>query len=394
MPNTNTHTSTSQSILKRLAAGLVGLMLAATATPLFGQHVHQLLYIDNWADTDLTALTGGPTANSQNGSTSFFTQTDQLHVYYASASDQHVHQLYNNGTSWSDSDLTSETNGQTIGFDSPLSGFQIAGAQYVYFCGSDSVVHEYTYGNNGDFSWVDSALPTGGTKGQCSDAPSISAIFTSPNNQRHVYYTAESSSSATAPLHQLYFNGSSWANQPFSGKLLKGAKPVEQGGGLVAIAINNEQYVFFQSGNAVYMYSYVDNWSISNISGSAKAPLPGSEFNGVAAFNIPGTSNFEVYYAATKTNHLIQLSFANNTWTEEDLTEQAGGSGPEPDAQMTALSTPGNSHLYLDEGGDIFQLYFNGSDWTNEQLPSTAAEADQLSSFAIGNDQYVYYISN
>ena len=113
----------------------------------------------------------------------------------------------------------------------------------------------------------------------------------------------------------------------------------------------------------------------------------------VLTFAVPGTSQMEVYYAAAKTNDVQQATFVNGAWTDEDLTAQAGGSGPVEFSQITALSTPGNFHVYLTEDHDVFQLYFNGSDWANQGLPSASATVTATASFAIGNDQYVYYIS-
>jgi hypothetical protein len=37
----------------------------------------------------------------------------------------------------------------------PISGFALGNTQYVYFCGSDDDVHEYSYGDGGNWSWVD-----------------------------------------------------------------------------------------------------------------------------------------------------------------------------------------------------------------------------------------------
>jgi hypothetical protein len=275
--------------------------------------------------------------------------------------------------------------------------FQINGAQYVYFCGLDSVVHEYTYGNNGDFNWVDNKLPAT-TKGYCNGdngSTSIAAVATSPNNQRHVYYLAASTSTVTDPVRQLYFNGSKWVNQPFS-SLVKESKVAVKGAYISAVTINNNQYVFFvgQKG-VIYMYSYVDDWAITNLSEAATAPHASDQIDstGVVAFVVPGTRKIEIYYASGSTNDVNQLTFANNAWSDEDLTARTGGSGPNASSQMTALSTPGNFHVYLNEGDGMSQMYFNGSDWVNQGLPSVPVSQTGTASFAISNDQYVYYIS-
>ncbi len=275
-----------------------------------------------------------------------------------------------------------------------MSGFQISGAQYVYFCGADNVVHEYTYGNNGDFAWVDNALPTGKSGGTCAAAPvGIVALVTSPNNNRHVYYEAESGSATSSQIRQLYYDGSTWTNEKFS-TLIKGAKTSEQKAPMSGFAVGNDQYVFFQGSNGhIYEFSYVDNWAQTDLTEAAGVKKAGTGLNGVAALEV-SSSQFEVYYAATKTNDMHQLTFLNNQWTDTNLTAQTGGSGPVKSSQMAAVLTIGNYHVFLVEGTDIFQLYYDGTDWVNQELPSVSTGAGGMAGFAISNLQYVYYISN
>jgi hypothetical protein len=96
----------------------LALMLALFAVPAFSQvgHIHQLYYNNaSWADTDLTALTGGGIASPYGAIAAFYTTpNDQLHVYYVDNNSQHVHQLYYNKKSRSDADLTAFTGARSL----------------------------------------------------------------------------------------------------------------------------------------------------------------------------------------------------------------------------------------------------------------------------------------
>jgi hypothetical protein len=139
------------SVFITLAVGLL-------ATPAFAQHLHELYYNDvQWIDTDLTAATGGPVVQAQGIAAFYTTPNDQFHVYYASnvGEDYHIHQLFYNGSFWSDADLTALTGGAVASNSSGMTGFSMGNAQYLYFCSPDFNLHEYSCGDGGNFNWVD-----------------------------------------------------------------------------------------------------------------------------------------------------------------------------------------------------------------------------------------------
>lgn len=390
--------STSNTSDNRLFFCLTGLALMLLAAPAFGQHIHQL-FSDNdssWVDNDISTLAGGPAAAP--GVTSFYTAgNDQLHVYYFTG-DYHVHQLYFNGTSWSDQDLTVATGGvvQMQGATA-IGGFSIANAQYVYFCGDDAAIHEYSYGNNGNFSWVDAALPTG-VGGTCLfEVPeALVAFATTPNNQRHVYYGVAAGKGAD--IYQLYFNGSSWSNQDLT-KQIKGAKQALRISPLSGFANGNHQYVFFESLNGhVQQYSYANSWTSTDLT-KASAGVPGNVSggmigNGATGFAVPGTTQIEVYYAATKTFDVQRLTFQNNKWTDTNLSALTGGPSVGNGAQILGFASAPSNQLnvfYFPALRDLYQLLYTGTSWSDEQLPSVAGNSP--AGFALNTGRYVYYVS-
>jgi hypothetical protein len=383
---------------KRIFACAMALMFALLVVPAYGQqHIHELYYNNSdWTDTDLTALTGGP--NSFQGGIAAFSTTpnDQIHVYYLAYLPDafHIYQLYNNGISWSEEDLTAATGGQSPVFFSSIAGFSIGGAQYVYFCGSDSVVHEYSYGNNGNFNWVDTALPTGGAGGKCYEVyHGLVAFATTPNNERHVYYEAGNGDSSA--IHQLYFNGSTWSNQNLT-SMIHGAR-ANQGTWMSGFAIGNFQYVFFAAAGKghIHEYSYINSWTDQDLTvagGGVATQVLGN--SGTAAFVVPGTTQMEVYYAAEENNDVHQMTFQSNQWTDTDLSTLTGMAGPNGSQIIGFATTPNNQlHVYLAPGNPfVDQLYYNGTAWLGEALPSSQPSDFGMAGFALGNSQRVYYI--
>ena len=125
---------------------LLALVVALFATPVFGQAVHELCYNNStWVDTNLSSLTSGPTVGLAGIAAFNTTPNNQLHVYYLGWDDPdrvyHIHQLYYNGVTWSDEDLTAATNGVSAFTGSGVSGFSIGNAQYVYFIVTDYDTH-------------------------------------------------------------------------------------------------------------------------------------------------------------------------------------------------------------------------------------------------------------
>ena len=70
------------------------------------QHVHQLFYNNvEWADSDITSLSGGPLTGKTPRLTALATGSSGFHVYYL-ASNNHINQLYNVSGTWVNQDIT------------------------------------------------------------------------------------------------------------------------------------------------------------------------------------------------------------------------------------------------------------------------------------------------
>jgi hypothetical protein len=131
------------------------------------------------------------------------TPNEQLHVYYLQINSDHVYQLFYNGATWSDEDLTALSGGKPAHDTSAVVGFPVGNYQYVFFVGSDSHVHQLLY-NNANWTDTDLTVIGGGTFAYTAN---LVAFTTSP--ALHVYYI-----DFGQHIHQLFAtNGTNWQDQ-------------------------------------------------------------------------------------------------------------------------------------------------------------------------------------
>jgi hypothetical protein len=367
----------------------------------FSQSVHQLYYDNSsWTDADLTALAEGVTPNPLSVTAFYTTPNDQLHVYYVAQATSHIHQLYqitDPTITWLDQDLTQATSGENASLGSLLSGFSIGNAQYVYFCGDDSVIHEYSYGNNGNSNWVDTPLPEHGYSKTCGQfgAENGSLVLAFPaayDNQRFVYYAVpqflDGKATGYSDLQQLYFDGVGWTTEDLT-QTIHGAGANEQYA-VSGFATGDFPFLFFTaSDNKIHeFYDAGGGWTKQIVNNGDTAGVP-------AAYAVPGTTEIAIDYFAAN-GDLSQETYANGKWGNVDLSSKTGCSFFSfTQAIVGFATTPNNQfHVYsLGSDGYIDQLYYNGEHWTCQPLPSALAPATgPLAGFSIGNLQYVYYI--
>lgn len=360
-------------------AALVILALSAACGSYAQDALYQLSYTaPNWSWANMKLP--GPGASQFSGVAAFnTTPNNQLHVFYQDVSNN-IHQLYFNGTVWSDENLTSTTKGVTARpSQSGISGFSIGNFQYVYFLGTDGHVHEYSYVN----SWVDTDVTkkTGGATAQALNR----LVAFATGSQRHVYFVA-----TNATIHQLYWNGTQWFDQNLT-NITEGA--TAEGPDIAGCAINNHQYIFFASGGHLHMYSYINSWTDTDWTDRSGI----SAIEGVTGFAIPGTTRLQMYFdtwgpSGSLVADLIQLSYDETNPGEGTFSNLPEASGT-PGFNMVGFATTPNDqlHLFYSDNG-IGQLYFNGTSWTTENLPSTNSSFTGVDGFSIGNGQYVYYV--
>ncbi|HLZ42795.1 MAG TPA: hypothetical protein VKQ11_17640 [Candidatus Sulfotelmatobacter sp.] len=387
--------SACEKMQRGLAACLVFLVLAYL--PAHADHIHHLWYNNsNWQNDDLTALTGGGIATPFGAIAAFrTTPNNQLHVYYVDASANHVHQLYFNGTNWSDSDLTSFTGGPQAN-PYGISGFAVGNLQYVFYVSLDLHVHELNY-NNANWSDQDLTATVGGNLA----TPVLVAFVTPPNGQFHVYYQDAS----TLHEYQLYFNGTAWTYQDLT-SVIGGAYCYADW--IAGFAVGNQQHLFCAgygryTGNLDLLHIHYNNssWVYEDVTfQSGGSDIPMYLGAGVAAFKVPGVNELDVW-SVTDNTHFNRYQHLVNPaqWIDSDLTNSIGVPTDAQYGGITAfVTTPNNQyHVYYAPGSEVYQIFYNGQTWFIQDLTGGAGNADPTSGmagFAIGNLQHVFYMSN
>jgi hypothetical protein len=363
--------------------------------PAFADHVHHLWYNNTfWQDQDLTALTNGGIATSSGAIAAFYTTPNhQFHVYYVDSNSQHVHQLFHS-THWSDEDLTAFTGGPTA-YAYGITGFAIGNLQYVFYVGTDLHVHQLSYNN---VNWTDQDLTSLVGGNSASPAPLV-AFATKPNNQFHVYYQDVS----TLHEYQLYFNGSSWSYQDLSA-LVGGPYCYTQW--IAGLAVGNQQHLFcagffFSNRLDLLHIYYTSAWQVEDVSLLAAgygSPTPMYLNGGIAAFKNPAFPSLEVYSVTNDTHFNRYVHDSGSPWADWDLTNLYGAPTDAHFGGTVAFATTGNNqfHIYYAPSTEVYQVYFNGTSWSVEDLTGGRGQADPnsgMAGFALGNLQHVFYMS-
>jgi hypothetical protein len=364
-----------------------GFLLSLATLPASAQQIHQLSYTGAWADTN----PGGAITDTKTGVAAFLTSNDAVHTFYL-ASDNSVHQLFDDGGTWIDENLTQSSGGPLALAKSPVSGFAVDNFQYVYYLGSDHHLHQLYY-NNSVFADTDLTRISGGPSVRTT---SKLVAFTTGSPAVHVYYQAKN-----GHIHQAFSpDGSTWQDQDLT--TIAGGTPA-LGVWMAGFNVGNLQYVYFvaTTGHVHQLFYNNSSWTEKDLTA-----LSGSESvasgSGVAAFVIAGgTDQFEVYFIGTD-KHVVELSSTNNTtWTSADLTGLTGAPLATTANQIVAFNTTPNDdyHVYFVAKSHIHQLYlpFN-SQWQVEDLTveSEGPKANGISGmagYASANNQYVYYVA-
>ena len=245
-------------------------------------------------------------------------------------------------------------------------------------------IHQLSY--NGS-TWADQNL-----NGAAAEPWAISSFFTTPNDQFHVFYGAAES----ADLHQLFYNGSSWADLD----LTQAAGLCNINCGITGFSVANFQYVYYVSNDFDVHQMLYNNagWVDTNLTVASGTDIQPAG-NPIAFTTSPA---LHVYYLGSDI-HIHQLFATNGTnWQDQDLTATTGG----PDAcvclQVAGFNVGNLQYVYYRDynANHIHQLFYNNASWTDEDLTalsksSPASSASTMSAFVISGTKKmrVYFVS-
>jgi hypothetical protein len=202
--------------------------------------VHQLFFNGtSWSDEDLTAETGA--FFPEGGWWTGFSIENYQYLFYSDVYG-YLHELYYNNSNWTDVDLTVQIGAPTLGGFAPMTAFVVPGTQTMelfYTTGGGDI---YQISSSDNVSWSQQDLTTLTHGPSASTADAIAAFATTPNNQLHVYYIHDIAL-LEGHVNQLFFNGSSWSNQDLtSATHAANAYDFE---GMSGFSLGNYQYVYY-----------------------------------------------------------------------------------------------------------------------------------------------------
>jgi hypothetical protein len=169
------------------------------------QHVDQLYYSGGlWAGGDLTVATGAPNAAAGTTLSSDYNKlANTLEVEYI-GSNQHVYQLWYNGTVWHSADLSTTAGTSNAAPGSGLTSFynQIANTMQVVYIGSNQHLYQLSY--NGT-SWSGSDLTAATGAPSAATGTVLSSDYNRLANTMEVEYIG-----SNQHVYQLWYEVAGW----------------------------------------------------------------------------------------------------------------------------------------------------------------------------------------
>ena len=207
------------------------------------KHVHELFIAPGgrWDDNDLTALATAKPPTPTSALTSYRLSDDSQHVFFI-GTDNHVHELFIDGGSWADNDLTALAGAGAVPPTptSALAGYRLSDdSQHVFFIGTDNHVHELFIAGAG---WHDNNLTTLAGAGAVPPTPtSALAGYPLSDDSQHVFFIGTDSH-----VHELDIAGAGWNDHDLTTLAGAGAVPPTPASALTGYPLSdNSKHVFF-----------------------------------------------------------------------------------------------------------------------------------------------------
>jgi hypothetical protein len=333
------------------------------------QHVYELYWGGQfWMRGDITAVTGNTLTASSSRVSSWINSAGGHAVYYVGTS-QHVYELYWDGNQWTKADLTAAT-GNTLALStSPLTSFNTAGGGHaVYYLGSNQHVYEL-YWNGSSWSNGDVTAATGNTL--ASSTGGLTSWLNSAG--AHATYFV----GANQHIYELYWNGSTWTKADLTaatgntlastGTQLTGFNTTGGGHAIYYLGTNQHVYELYWNGSS---------WSNGDVTAATGNTLASST-GGLTSFLDSGGGHATYYVGANQ--HVYELYWNGSAWTNGDLSAVTGNTLAQLGSAVTCFSTGfGHAVYFIATDQHVYELYWDGSAWNKADL--TAATSGALAS--------------
>ncbi|HLI52500.1 MAG TPA: hypothetical protein VKU87_11945 [Thermomicrobiaceae bacterium] len=320
-------------------------------------HVHELVYKNSWGYTDLMAVTGAPDiapGSALDGYVSAW--NSQQHVNFI-GTDGHLHEIVYKDN-WSNTDLTAAAGAPAPTPGSALDGYVTPwnNQQHVNFIAGFHHVYEIVYKD----SWGFTDLTAVSGAPDVASGSQLDGYATPWNSQQHVNYIGPNNH-----VYEIVYKDS-WGNTDLMAA--SGAPAAAAGSALAGYAStwNNQQHVnYIGTDNHVYEIVYKDSWGHTDLTAAAGAPAaaPGSALDGYTS----GGNQLHVDYIGAD-HHVHELYF-DTAWHHTDLTAAAGAPAAAAGSPLDGYISSGNQQHVNFVGTDnhVHELYFDGA-WHHTDL--------------------------
>ena len=333
------------------------------------------------------------------GLTSYFVSDDQSHHLYYVGANQHVGQLFFDGQTWSNQDLSGASGTSVVAASgSALTSYFVDSNEtsHLFYIGVDQHIYQLFFDGRG---WTNQDLTAAsGLNVLAATGSGLTSYFVAADSSSHVYYVG-----TDQHVHQLFFDGQGWTNQDLtaaSGAIALAAN----GSALTSFFVENgfTSHVFYIDANQHVQQLFFNGvqWFDQDVTALANG-VPAASGTGITSYFVDVSETSHVYYIG-QNQHVYQLFFTGQEWVTQDLTAISNGAlaatGDGDTSYFVAADV--SSHVYyVGENQHVYQLFFDGQGWTNQDvtaasgLSALAANGTGLSSYFVSadNSSHIYY---
>jgi hypothetical protein len=321
-------------------------------------HINQMYLSGSWVNQNLSAYGGSPYLGTY--LTSWVDQSNGVHIAYEANGNEHVNQLYWNGSTWINQDITAMSGGSlTTG---PFTSWvDHSGGQHVAYFISGAHIEQAFYTSSG---WAHQDLTNLGG-GNPVDGETYISGWVDNSGAQHVAY--EDTSLRINQL--LYSGGSTWSNQDLTAAY--GGSPVQYSALTAFVDASGGQHIGYFGAFTGYtnpveqLWWNGSRWTYQNLSALTSST---GYYLTITSF-VDGAGGMHYAYFDINGNVNVLTSYGGTTWSNQNVTAIAGGS-PDNRSDLTSwVDHSGGIHIaYVDLNAHLNQLYWNGSSWTNQDL--------------------------
>jgi hypothetical protein len=260
-------------------------------------HVRELWWnINGWHTADLTALVGAPPA-AQPITGYVFQAENTQHVVYNGV-DNRIHELWFDGTGWHTGDLTAATATPPVAAGGALAGyaFDTQDTQHVmYISAPDNHIRELWSDGTG---WrISDLTATTGAPTAAATGPLTAYPFEKQRTQHIIY------ASGDGRLHELWCERTIWHTNDLTATT--GAPPAQTLAGYAVEAQGTQHVVYSGLDHRLYELWWNNGWHLGDLTAATDAPALGGGGPIGYAFEVQATQH--VIYVSAGDGHVREI---------------------------------------------------------------------------------------